>query len=66
MYRSPNIVRVITSSRLRWTGHAARIGEGRNAFKVLTGEPARLRSLEKSMHRRKDDIRIYLKEIGVK
>ena len=24
LYRSPNIVRVIKSRRLRWTGHAAR------------------------------------------
>ena len=39
LYRSPNIVRVIKSRRLRWTGHAARMGEGRSAFKILTGKP---------------------------
>ena len=32
--RSPNIVKVIKSRRLRWTGHVARIEEGRIAFKV--------------------------------
>ena len=41
MYRSPNIVRVIKSRRLRWAGwaeHVARMEEGRSAFKILTGK----------------------------
>ena len=38
MYRSPNIVRVIKSRRLRWLGHVARMEKGRNAFKILTGK----------------------------
>ena len=32
LVRSPNIVRVIKSRRLRWAGHVARIEEGRSAF----------------------------------
>ena len=36
LYRSPNIVRVNKSRRLRWAGHVARIEEGRSAFKILT------------------------------
>ena len=36
-YRSPNIVRVIKSRRLRWAGHVARMEVGRSAFKMLTG-----------------------------
>ena len=39
MYRSPNIVRVIKSRRLRWAGHVARMEEGRSAFKIFTGKP---------------------------
>ena len=39
LYRSPNIVRVIKYRRLRWAGHLARMGEGRSAFKILTGKP---------------------------
>ena len=35
MYRSPNIVRVIKSRRLRWAGHVARMIEGRSALKIL-------------------------------
>ena len=40
LYRSPNIVRVIKSRRWRWTGHVARMEEGRSAFKILMGKPA--------------------------
>ena len=39
LYRSPNIVRVIKSRRLRWAGHVARMEEGRSVFKILTGKP---------------------------
>ena len=34
LYRSPNIVRVIKSRRLRWAGHVARMEEVRSAFKI--------------------------------
>ena len=37
LYSSPNIVMVIKSGLLTWTGHVARIEEGRSAFKILTG-----------------------------
>ena len=30
LYSSPNIVQVIKSRRMRWTGHVARMGEGRS------------------------------------
>ena len=39
LYRSPNIVRVIKSRRLRGAGHVARMEEGKTAFKRLTGKP---------------------------
>ena len=45
MYRSPNIVRMIKSRRLRWAGHTARMEEGRSAFKILTGKPTGKRPL---------------------
>ena len=32
LYRSPHIVRVIKSRRLRWAGHVARMEEGRKHF----------------------------------
>ena len=37
--RSPNIVRMIKSRKLRWAGHIVRMEEGRSAFKILTGKP---------------------------
>ena len=39
LYRSPNVVRVIKSRRLRWAGHVARIEEGKNVPKTLTDKP---------------------------
>ena len=38
LYRSPKIVRVIKSRRLRWASHLTRIEEVRSAFKMLTGK----------------------------
>ena len=32
LYSSPNIVRVIISSRIRWAGHVARMGEKREVY----------------------------------
>ena len=39
LYRSPNIVRVIKSRRLRWAGHVTRMEEDGSAFKMLIGTP---------------------------
>ena len=30
---------MITSRRLRWAGHAARVDERRDAYRVLVGKP---------------------------
>jgi hypothetical protein len=38
LYSSPNIVRVIKSRRLSWTGHVARTGERRGVYRVFGGE----------------------------
>ena len=35
----PNLVRVIKFRRLRWASFVARMEEGSNAFKILTGKP---------------------------
>ncbi|KAJ4448727.1 hypothetical protein ANN_00118 [Periplaneta americana] len=37
LYSSPDIIRNIKSRRLRWAGHVARMGESRNAYRVLVG-----------------------------
>jgi len=63
-YSSPNIVRVITSRRMRWAEHVARIGERRRAYRVLVEKPAAKRSLARSKCRWEDNIKIYLQEVG--
>ena len=51
LYRSPDIVRVIKSRRLRWAGHVARMEEGRSAFKILKGKPIGKRPLGRPRRR---------------
>ena len=51
MYRSPNIVIVIKSRRLRLAGHVARMEESRSAFKMLTREPRGKRPLSRPRRR---------------
>ena len=65
MYRSPNIVRVIKSRRLRWAGHVAKMEESRSAFKMLTGKPTGKRPLGRPRRTWEDGIRIYLKGIDI-
>jgi hypothetical protein len=36
LYSSPNIIRVVKSRRMLWVGYVARMGEMRNAYKVLS------------------------------
>ena len=62
-YRSPNIVRVIKSRRLRWTWDVARMEEGRSAFKMLTGKPTGKRPLGRPRRRWEDNIRMDLEEV---
>ena len=40
LYLSPNIVRVIKSIKLKWTGDVARMEEVRSAFKILAFKPS--------------------------
>jgi hypothetical protein len=39
LYSSPSIIRIIKSRRMRWTGHIARMGKKRNAYRILVGKP---------------------------
>ena len=65
MYRSPNIVRVIKSIRLRWARHVARMEESRSAFKIVTGKSTEKRPLGRPRRRWEDNIRMDLEEIGI-
>jgi hypothetical protein len=38
LYPSPSIIRIIKSRRMRCAGHVARMGEKRNAYRLLVGK----------------------------
>jgi hypothetical protein len=59
-----SIIRIIKSRRMRWAGHVARMGEKRNAYRVLVGKPERKRPLQKPRRRWVDNIKMDLLEIG--
>jgi hypothetical protein len=39
LYSSPRIIRIIKSRRMRWAGQVTRMGEKRNAYRLLVGKP---------------------------
>jgi hypothetical protein len=64
LYSSPNIIRMIKPRRMRWAGHVARMGEKRNAYRILVGKPEGRRPLGRPRRRWVDNIKIDLREIG--
>jgi hypothetical protein len=64
LYCSPTIVRVIKSRRMRWAGHVARMGEGRDVYRVLVGKPEGKRPLGRPRRRWEDNIKMDLQEVG--
>ncbi|KAJ4430424.1 hypothetical protein ANN_22640 [Periplaneta americana] len=64
LYSSPDIIRNIKSRRLRWAGHVARMGESRNAYRVLVGRPEGKRPLGRPRRRWEDNIKMDVREVG--
>ncbi|KAJ4450863.1 hypothetical protein ANN_02295 [Periplaneta americana] len=64
LYSSPDIISNIKSRRLRWAGHVARMGESRNAYRVLVGRPEGKRPLGRPRRRWEDNIKMDLREVG--
>jgi len=64
LYSSRNIFRVIKSSRMRWAGHIARIGERRVVYRILVGKREGKRPLGRRRRRWEDNIKMDLKEVG--
>jgi len=64
LYSSPNIVRVIKSRRMRWTGHVAFMRERKGAYGVLVGKPEGRSLLGRPRRRWEDNIKMDLQEVG--
>jgi hypothetical protein len=65
LYSSPSVIRIIKSRRMKWAGHVARMGEKRNAYRLLVGKPEGKRPLGRSRRRWIDDMKLGLLEIGL-
>jgi hypothetical protein len=58
LYVVPNIVGVIKTRRIRWAGHVAHMGEGRDAYRVLVKKSKGKRPLGRPRHRWEDNIKV--------
>jgi hypothetical protein len=58
LYSSPDIVMQLNSRRMRRAGHMARMGEGRNVYRVLVGRPEGKRPFGIPWRRWKDGIKM--------
>jgi len=63
LYSAPNIVQMKKSTRMRWTGHVAHMGERRDAYRVLMWKPEGKRLLGRPRLRREDDIKMDHQEV---
>jgi hypothetical protein len=66
LYSSPSIIGIIKSRRMRWVGHVARMGEKRNAYRLLAGKPEGKRPLGRPRRRWVDNIRMGLGRGGMR
>jgi hypothetical protein len=49
---------------MRWAGHIARMGETKNACRILMGNPEGKRPLGRPRRISVDNIKMYLRDIG--
>jgi hypothetical protein len=64
LYSSPSIIRIIKSRIMRWAWYVARMGEKRNAYRLLVGKLEGKRPLWRPRRRWADNIKIDRLEIG--
>jgi hypothetical protein len=57
-------MRMIKSRRMKWAGHVARMGEMRNAYRLLVRKPEGRRPLGRQRRRREHNIRMDVRKIG--
>jgi hypothetical protein len=64
-YSSPSMIIIIKLRRMRWAGHVARMGEKRNVYRLLVGNPEGKKPLGRPRHRWIHNIKMGLLEIGL-
>jgi hypothetical protein len=62
-YSSPSIIGIIKARRMRWAEHVKRMGENRNAYRLLVGKPDGSRLLGRPRRRWLHNIRMDLVEV---
>jgi hypothetical protein len=65
LYSSPNIIRVIKLRRLRLAEHVASMGDRRGAYRDLVGKAEGGRPFGRFRHIWEDNIKMYLREVGL-
>jgi hypothetical protein len=61
---SPNIFRIIKSTKGRWARHVTRMGERRGVYRILVGKPEEKRPLGRPRLIWEDKVKIDLQEVG--
>jgi hypothetical protein len=64
LYSSSSITRIIKLRRMRWEGHVGRMGEKRNAYRLLVGRPEGKKPLRRPRRRSVDNIKMDIGEVG--
>jgi hypothetical protein len=64
LYSSPDVIRMITSRRMRWESHIARMGKKRNAYRILVGKPEGKRPQGSPTHKWENNIKIGFRKVG--
>jgi hypothetical protein len=64
-FTAVEIMTAVTTVRMRWAGHVARMGEKRDVYRLLVGKPKGKSPLGRPRRRWIENIKIDLLEIGV-
>jgi hypothetical protein len=65
LFSSPHIIGMMKSRRMRWAWHVARVGEKRNAYRILVWTPGGKRPLGRSRRKWVNSVKIDLRQDGM-
>jgi hypothetical protein len=64
LYCSPNVIGVIKSRTMMLLGHVVRMGERKGLWRGMVGKHEGKRLLRRSSHRREDNFKMDIQEMG--